>query len=78
MSYPVPKAWLELALHLLQTIWQGELPPTGCDFIQVQADLLTLRGKDRRVLNATMKELTRGIARKAAQAAAKAAEDGEI
>ena len=51
---------------------------TGCDIIQAMADRVTSEGKDRRVLTAAMKELTRGIAHQAATAAAEAAERGAI
>lgn len=56
---------------------------TGCDIIQDMADMLTSRGKgnrdlDRRILGDKMRALTRDIARKAAQAAAKAAQEGEF
>ncbi len=60
--------------------WKRVVLPNlnGCEKIQRMADLLTSQGKDRRIHDAVVADLFRGIANKAAQEAAKAAEDGEI
>jgi hypothetical protein len=51
---------------------------TGCDIIHAMVNRLTSGGKDRRILGEEVRALTRDIARKAAQAAATAAQEGEI
>jgi hypothetical protein len=52
---------------------------TGCDEIKAMADRITdAKGKDRRILDDDMRALMRDIARRAAQAAARAALEGEI
>lgn len=52
---------------------------TGCDIIQHMAlNIAASKGKDRRVLDDDMRALMRDVARRAAEAAARAVLEGEL